>query len=398
MVRIYIAALACFFGAGITGAALAQAGAYRQVYAFPGGTGNGADPLGGLIAVGGLIYGTTCGGGPDMGLGTVFSLKPKSGGEKIVHYFGKMTGDGACPRAGLIDVGGVLFGTTFSGGAHNDGTVFSLTPGKGAEKIVYSFQSGSDGANPQGDLLNVSGTLYGTTQSGGSAACGGGCGTVFSVDAKTGAEKSLYAFGGGTDGIGPLAGLIDWDGKLYGTTELGGAAGYGTVFSIDEKTGKEKIVYNFLGGDDGAYPHGSLVRIGSTLYGTTDQGGKTYELGTVFAVTPKTGAEKIIYAFQGGTKDGAYPDGSLTNVGGVLFGMTTGGGAGTCTFACGIVFSVDPATLTEQAVYFFQGNSDGGKPFAGVLKMGKTLYGTTSAGGDGTNCSPGCGTVFALKP
>ena len=46
------------------------------------------------------------------------------------------------------------------------GTVFSVTPGK-VETVVYSFKGSSDGLNPDAGLTNIGGMLYGTTASGG---------------------------------------------------------------------------------------------------------------------------------------------------------------------------------------------------------------------------------------
>jgi uncharacterized repeat protein (TIGR03803 family) len=77
---------------------------------------------------------------------------------------------------------------------------------------------------PQAELVNVRGTLYGTTSAGGSSRnCGsGGCGTVFSIT-PGGIEKVLYSFGSSPDGYWPEAGLIDVGGTLYGTTAFGGS-------------------------------------------------------------------------------------------------------------------------------------------------------------------------------
>jgi uncharacterized repeat protein (TIGR03803 family) len=79
------------------------------------------------------------------------------------------------PNAGLLNVGGMLYGTTFAGGAGDSGTVFALLK-KGPEFVLYSFAGGSDGANPATKLANVGGTLYGMTERGGSS----GFGTIFS--------------------------------------------------------------------------------------------------------------------------------------------------------------------------------------------------------------------------
>ena len=101
--------------------------------------------------------------------------------------------------------------------------------------MLYSFGGGQDGAKPiRAGLLKVGNTFYGTTGEGGGYGCGGyGCGTVFSFDRKTRTETVLHAFqDDGADGNGPVAGVIEVNGTLYGTTEIGGAYGYGTVYSI----------------------------------------------------------------------------------------------------------------------------------------------------------------------
>jgi len=121
----------------------------------------------------------------------------------------------------------------------NCGTVFSVDPTSGAEKVLHSFCSQANcayGSNPLANLISVNGTLYGTTLAGG-AGCGGGCGTAFSVDPTTGAENVIYAFqDNGTDGTGPQGGLIDINGALYGTTVFGGTYRYyGTVFALKQR-------------------------------------------------------------------------------------------------------------------------------------------------------------------
>jgi uncharacterized repeat protein (TIGR03803 family) len=98
--------------------------------------------------------------------------------------------------------------------------------------VLHSFGNGTDGSKPSAGLIDVQGTLYGTTRSGGgSPSCTSGCGTVFSVTTG-GTENVLHSFGDGTDGAQPFAGLVDVKGTLYGTTAQGGTYGYGTVFAL----------------------------------------------------------------------------------------------------------------------------------------------------------------------
>ncbi len=103
--------------------------------------------------------------------------------ETILHSFGSGT-DGNGPGGSLVDVKGALYGTTAGGGVHGDGTAFSVDPKTGAETVVYSFMGGTDGALPNANLIDVKGTLYGTTyEGGGGSDCinSGGCGTVFAI-------------------------------------------------------------------------------------------------------------------------------------------------------------------------------------------------------------------------
>jgi uncharacterized repeat protein (TIGR03803 family) len=324
--------------------AVARSGAEHVVYSFQGGS-DGAVPAAGLINVHGTLYGATENGGGGNNYGTVFSVTP-DGAEHVIHAFrgGPGSGaDGCYPVAGLIDVAGTLYGTTSSGGESENGTVFSVTPA-GRETVIHSFMGGADGAAPVGGLAAVGGRLYGTTSAGGSYDSG----TVFSVTA-TGAENVVYSFHDidGSDGAAPMAGLVELRGSLYGTTQSGGIDNAGTVFSITTG-GVENVVHSFNDTDDGAAPFTALVAAGGKLYGTTYTGGNLkacspFGCGTVFSVTTK-GVEKILHSFD--SRKGAYPDAALLGVKGTLYGTTLGGGGGLCgvdrTTGCGIVYSVTP--------------------------------------------------------
>jgi uncharacterized repeat protein (TIGR03803 family) len=359
----------------------ARAASEAVVYSFKGPPdGNAFGPSAGLIDVGGALYGTTGGGE-----GTVFKVT-LAGVEKVLHSFG-VGNDGFYSQGGLIDVGGTLYGTTAYGGAHaiegGEGTVFKVTPA-GVEKVLHSFSlKRTDGDYPSAGLIDVGGTLYGTT-SGGGAYHGG---TVFTVT-PAGVERVLHSFGVGNDGFDPDAGLIDVGGTLYGTTYYGGAHGYGTVFTVTP-AGVEKVLYSFGGGNDGAYPSAGLIDVGGTLYGTTAYGGAYYS-GTVFKVTP-VGGEKVVYCFKG-LRDGASPVGGLIYVDGTLYGTTGTGGAYGNAYNGGTVFKVTPAGV-ERVLHSFGEGNDGSSPVGGLIDVGGTLYGTTSGGG-----AHGYGTVFKESP
>ncbi|MBV8584148.1 MAG: hypothetical protein JO241_09145, partial [Candidatus Eremiobacteraeota bacterium] len=288
---------------------------------------------------------------------------PRALGYKVLYRFAGGT-DGANPEAGLIALDGQLYGTTFFGGARGAGTVFGVTA-SGQERILYSFKGGSDGGNPYTTLIAVNGVLYGDTTSGGGAKChyryyGKGCGTIFSVT-TSGKERVLYRFNGGADGATPQAGLIQVAGKLYGTTAYGGKngcyGGCGIVFEVDT-SGRQRTVYAFKGGSDGAYPVASLAYVNGLLYGTTYQGGRRNR-GTVFQVS-LSGTERVLYSFMGGT-DGANPWANVVAAGNLLEGTTfSGGTAGGCYThsGCGTVFSLSK-TGAERVLHRFHGTNGG---------------------------------------
>ncbi|HEX4158821.1 MAG TPA: choice-of-anchor tandem repeat GloVer-containing protein [Rhizomicrobium sp.] len=391
----------------------------RVLHSFVGGA-DGAAPTAGLTDWKGTLYGMTAYGGPADG-GTVFAVDPKTGAEDVLYSFCSEQNcvDGSVGGTSLTAADGLLYGTTVQGGSTDIcgfnhelgcGTVFAVNPGTGAEKVLYSFcsqQNCTDGETPESGLLNVKNTLYGTTYFGGTSQYDG---VVFSIDAKTGKEKVVYGFCSRqncTDGGNPEGNLISVSGTIYGITYGGGNAGDGTVFAFDPETGTEKVLYSFCSQQDcadGSEPEAGLVAANGTLYGTTSIGG-AHNLGTVFAVNLTTGAETVLYSFCSKTNcdDGSYPQASLIDVKGMLYGTAAFGGKNCkSSNTCGTVFAVDPSTETESVLYDFCGEKackDGGTPGAGLIDVKNVLYGTTQNGGiDCADGGGGCGVVFALKP
>jgi uncharacterized repeat protein (TIGR03803 family) len=362
----------------------AQAQTYSVLYSFHGK--HGASPQAGLIRdKKGDLYGTTRVGGT-YEEGVVFKLTANDK-ERVLYSFTGGT-DGASPQAGLVrDSSGNLYGTTWGGGAHNDGAVFKLDTA-GAETVLHSFAWADGGAPNAGLVRDSAGNLYGTTFGGGAYEEG----VVFKLD-TTGAETVLYSFAGGTDGRNPCAGLVrDSAGNLYGTTCGGGAYGYGVVFKLTAND-KEKVLYSFTGGVDGAGPWAGLVRDSAgNLYGTTNVGG-AYGYGVVFKLTAND-KERVLYSFTGGV-DGRWPSAGLVrDSAGNLYGTTFNGGDPNCAggLGCGTVFRVD-ASGTETVLHMFSG-ADGSNPYAGLLRDSKgSLYGTTYYGG-----VYGYGVVFKINP
>ncbi len=340
------------------------------------------------------------------------NAEASSSSYEVLHRFAGVRGNRAVvPLAGLISVSGTLYGTTGRMlqygcvGSHCSGTIFSMST-NGAKKLIYQFEGGaSDGAQPTGHLLDVNGTLYGTTALGGGSGCGGeGCGTVYSVT-PSGSEKVLYSFKGGTDGADPTGDLLDANGTLYGTTVFGGKnvdcgtgyVGCGTVYSVTT-SGSERVLHAFAGIPDGGSPVGGFVDVNGTLFGATTAGGKacgTHLMrfrngcGTVYSVST-SGSETVLHRFQ--VSDGIGPRGGLLDVNGTLYGTASGN-----NIFAGTVYKISTVGA-YKVVYRFQGAPDGANPYAPLIEANGMLYGTTYLGG--THCQlsqdEGCGTIFGV--
>jgi uncharacterized repeat protein (TIGR03803 family) len=278
----------------------------------------------------GNLYGTTFNGGDVYSSGYIFKVDP-SGNETDLFMFNFDNGTGRFPASGLVrDDAGNLYGTTTQGAwAIGAGTVFKVDAA-GNFATLYQFTGGMDGGAPNRSrlLLDPSGNLYGLASVGGNLQCDGGnafqgCGVVFEVT-PSGSETVLYTFQGGTDGIGPIGDLVqDSSGNLYGVTQYGGAHGNGIVFRLSD-TGQLTVLYSFHSGLDGRPMSGVILDSAGNLYGTTTMGG-TYHRGSVFKLDP-AGRRTELHSFTGGP-DGGRPWGTLLLDGqGHLYGTTNDGG------------------------------------------------------------------------
>ncbi len=375
------------------------------------GKGNdGQKPLGTrLIVLHGALFGTTSQGGA-QGLGAVFRLEPSRGAESIVHSFlGSGKRDGADPQGGLVNVGGKLYGTTLHGGADSGacgsgkgcGTLFSVTA-SGSELVIHSFGASGDGGFPAaGPVKGAYGALFGTTEAGFNLQTQ--YGIVYEI-AANGTESLVYEFAGPpSDGQYPIADLGYSGGNLYGTTELGGSAkgcgglGCGTAFSLVGYSGfAEHVLHKFSGGADGTFPVSDLVGVAGTQYGVTSgtaQRSCRESCGNVFEIAT-SGKERVLYDFKGGS-DGAQPYGDLLYLNGSFYGVTNSGGSSSCALkhsvGCGTIFKLTPEGV-ETVLHSFDGN-DGSVPQTNLMEYRGSLYGTTAGGG-----AYGHGTVFSITP
>ena len=358
---------------------------------------DGGAPEAGLIAdANGDLFGTSAFDGASDD-GTVFEIENTGTAAAPVYAsapttLGTFSGsNGQQPEAGLTtDANSDLFGTTYTGGANNDGTVFEIENTGTAAAPVYASApttllsfSGSTGQQPEAGLItDANGDLFGTAYSGGA----NNYGTVFEVK-NTGtvaapiygsSPTTLLSFNG-SNGQAPKAGLTaDARGDLFGTTELGGANGVGTVFEIQNIGTAAAPVYasaptllvSFNGLTDGDYPTAALiVDANGDLFGTTNEGGTNGD-GTVFEIknigtvaSPIYSGSPITLASLNGSNGNLPLAGLIADANGDLFGTAVEGGAN----GDGTVFEVAPiptisGTLAGQTTTFEAPL----KPFGGV--------------------------------
>lgn len=262
---------------------------------------------------------------------------------------------------------------------------------------LYAFQNnGKDGVAPTASLTEVNGILYGTTSAGGTGRCLSGCGTVFSVNPVTGAETILHSFSDVEQSPANPGSMVASGDTLFGTTYQGGHRDAGMLFALHLTSGKFKQKYYFCNLDncsDGEYASSGLLLAGGKFYGTTEEGGGSQQYcgcGTVFSYDLKTRTQTVLHAFD--ETDGTGPMSGVIKVNRTLYGTTSEGGAK----GWGTVFSLDLKTGAETVLYSFcsQTNcADGQFPSGNLIYLNNLLYGTTSDGGTG-----GGGTVFSIDP
>ncbi len=339
-----------------------------------------------VFGPGGRLYGTTNSGGADFcegpGCGTLYSIRPPatvcvtalcSWTESIVYSFG--------------GVESICTGGEDSARGHG------MSPQRPPGTISLGSCPGP------GDLtFDRAGNAYGTV-----ACC---YGSVYQIT-PDGTPTALYYFAGGQDGGGPQSGVIfDQAGNLFGTTAGGGQFGGGTVYELSPSGSgwTEKILYSFRGGSDGSGPVGGLIMdAAGNLYGTASFGGDRWG-GTVFELSP-SGSDwtfHLIYSLQyTGTFDWTFygPSGSLAmDASGSLYGTAVLAGA----FDDGSVFKLTPnhdGSWTYTSLHDFTGRSDGGGPYGNVVfDADGNLYGTASNHAFGGECQGNCGVIWKITP
>lgn len=266
-------------------------------------------------------------------------------------------------------------------------TLISASAQSKGFSLLYTFTGSPDGSAPNYLIQTADGTFYGTTFSGGAY----GYGTVFEID-STGTETIVYSFQGTTDGSGPQGVVLDSLGNIWGTTQSGGADGYGTLFKIagDGFAVRHSFAGYPLDGEDPIGP--PVMDAAGNLYGITQGGGNgSCEIGPfegcgmVFAFNTFSGYEGVVHNFTGWPTDGASPAALVINSKGDLYGTTALGGTTDCTNdtpGCGIVYKLS-STGKESILHSFTGSPDGDNPTGLVLDPQGNIYGSTVEGGGG---------------
>jgi uncharacterized repeat protein (TIGR03803 family) len=370
-------------------------------------------------------------------LGSALSADARTYSETVLHKFTGFGNDGVYPvgpTANLLQDGaGNLYGTTYSGGAWRNGTVFRIDKA-GKQIVLHSFNStNGDGLVPNGGMvMDSSGNLYGTTYGGGAY----GNGTVFKLQPTSGGYKEtvIHSFAGGAnDGSQPLTGLIqDSAGNFYGATYNGGTCGAkngdGVLFKLDTSD-QLTVIYMFgCNPDEGTQVEGLTRDSQGNFYAVSETGGPSqysnnciqtnyspsFGCGTLAKIDP-SGKETLLHIFTGVQGDGGSPMGAVVlDAAGNIYGTTLLGGSGSCqppwssTPGCGTVFKVDTSGV-YSVIYNFPGSGGRGAGPIGelVVDHAGNFYGATEDGGVGTcvansngggyfTAYAGCGVIFKL--
>ncbi|MBK7753099.1 MAG: hypothetical protein IPI41_11015 [Flavobacteriales bacterium] len=349
--------------------------------------------FGALFLVHGLFaqtyWGMTSSGGASD-IGTLFTITETSTFTKRFEF---TQVSGATSKCDLIKAtNGKYYGVTELGGAGGFGTVFSYDPATSTYTTLASFNS-TNGEQPTRGLVQstVSGRLYGTCSAGGA----NGFGTIFDFNITTGLISKRHDFvnaGANLNGRAPRGGLVEAsNGRLYGTTQIGGATNQGTIFELLVNAGgtttfTKKIDLTLAGG---ARPYAGLFRASSNLlYGTTTQGGSNSD-GVIFSYNVGTNAYTDLVDLVNATGSAPYSELAQNGAGGLLYGTTSAGGA----TDQGVIFSYNIATDTYTAVVDLN-PAIGYRPLGRLRRASNGLfYGLTNFGG-----LTSAGVLFSFNP
>jgi hypothetical protein len=321
-------------------------------------------------------------------------------------------GTGPCPDGGSPD--SLIQGTdgNFYGAAEasiesppesEGGAVFSVTPG-GTFTLLHTFAPGANQTYPKGNLPGLltqgpDGKLYGETRAGGVGSCTiyPGCGVLYRVNTDGSDFRIIHNFcsqANCADGWAGGALVTGTDGNLYATSYAGGTGtcsvnvykGCGTIFRVTPSTGAYHVVFNFDFSTSGGSPSNLILAPDGTFYGLSN--GTPGEL--LFHYTPTTGTlttATLVFPVFDGDLPSSPTSGLAFGPNGNLYGVyqiyaTSGAG----------LFEVEPDGTNLQLFPFYTTLESGGEPDGLLLASDGNFWIAESNG------STGYGGIVSVSP
>lgn len=295
------------------------------------------DLLYGITWAGGCVW-NLCDNQDNTGCGTLFSLKPDGSDYNVFWRFSCGNGDEglALPNAHFVSDGNRLYSTASVGGPYGfpgGGGVFAIQPDGTGFDILHLFDENNtdEGYEPTGGLALKGDYLYGTTYFGGAYDQG----TVFSIRTDGSDFTTLHHFSG-PDGASSGSTPVLVNCRLYGVTMFGGANNNGVVFSMRTDGSDFRVLHDFTVNESG--PMEGLIPVGDRLYGATSGNGMNDTYGVIYSLRMDGSDYTVHHQFD--LADGSWVDGRLLLVGNTLYGLASHGG----TIGCGTIFAFDLST------------------------------------------------------
>ena len=305
---------------------------FTNLFSFTGGA-NGAAPND-LLVDNDSIYGTTSSGGTNN-YGLIYRLNTNGSGFTVLYRF-SVTPDARAPKGSLLMAGGMLYGVSQSGGSKVNGAIYQISTNGTGYSVLHSFTNAIDGSAPQGGLILVGNSLYGTTPNGGT----GGYGTLFKINTNGSGFTLLHSFTNTPDAGTPSAKLMAIGNTLYGSGSTGGTNISGAIFKINTDGTGYSVLFSFTNSPAGNAPKAPLLLNAGTFYGTTFSGGSNTTYGTIFKINTNGTGYTTLKSFSNTPPDGGNPQSSLILNSNVLWGTTYYGGTGSGSSGSGITFSL----------------------------------------------------------
>jgi uncharacterized repeat protein (TIGR03803 family) len=307
---------------------------------------------------------------------TIFKIK--TDGSNFNNLFSFNSSAGLNPSSPLTKHGDFLYGTTLMGGINNNGVIYKIkTDGTGFNLLKDDFSYGEIGCIPEGNLVVIDSTIYGTTYQGGPSYAG----YIYKINTD-GTKFKIINNLGTLEGTNPN-GLISYNSTLYGMT-INGGSGSGIIFKVDTTGSNFETLHRFTK-LDGANPLGLLSAFNNTFYGYANNG--PYNYGVVFSLNPD-GSEFTTIKDIEATNDGYLPHGALVMTSSKGYGFTQGGGK----YNSGVLYSLNPDNRNYQVIHDFTGN-DGANPIGSLILSNDTLFGMANMGG---NSGQGAAFIYTL--